>query len=724
MNILYVCTQHPGFGGASTETYEAIKQLRRKGCGVKGLFIVEHKCFLNCCDPDGIGGIEVATWHDRDDPKLLMGNYDVVIGKNYEAAWVIRKRADLPTIYLTSGIDHVSKFSRPASTFKEVIPDSSHDVRAFRSARYVIVHSTVDLAIYRSFLPPDLFAKITGDVVYTPNIAVPILKQNQIPYEKREFDLCFSASNWKRTMKNPGLMYAACQKLKGRYRIIVFGEEFNEPGVTAAGLVPHAEMMRLLGQSRVVAIPSFYDPSPNLYPEAVYSGCNIVCTPNVGNIKDHPGELLSPDLSAERFIETLQRALEMKKQLKYQTPTPEEATDQLLRRLTEIVQGFRHLTNETGTIHYRPRDFHPSVAATWPCFNKRFRSKFDKQQNVPASKIRVEVKNPSIPRSPNASAEDNIVQQLRSLLICPKCGNTPLNLQANLNQLKHSFICARCNFAVELNKGVAEFETDDRHVNSFTNEWDRHSRVQVDSHGYRCGYRGFIDSHDTFWKKTGLRPEDLSGQIVLDGGCGVGRFTEIAAEVARGVLAVDLSHAVYHAANLMAERNFHHALCLKANLEKLPLVDNCVDIAFTIGVAHHSPDPLQVLRELTRVTKRGGLVCGWLYAKHRSYGSPARDKVRAFTTNPANFEWVQKFSEMAPALRDLSLRGSWDELREVMGISSSTNDDECVLDTFDWLTPRYQYQYTADEIRQMLTSLGLTDIFMPPFPVSFKAKKA
>jgi SAM-dependent methyltransferase len=143
----------------------------------------------------------------------------------------------------------------------------------------------------------------------------------------------------------------------------------------------------------------------------------------------------------------------------------------------------------------------------------------------------------------------------------------------------------------------------------------------------------------------------------------------------------------------------------------------------TLGVAHHSPHPPLVFKELLRVLKPGGTLCGWVYAKHRSYLSPARAKFRAFTTDPANSGWVKHFSEQAPALRDLSVKGRWDELREVLGISTSRYDEECILDTLDWVTPEYQFQYTEDEMRQMLIGLGVIDVLFLPFPVSFRARK-
>ena len=344
MKILYICTQRPGFGGASTETYEAIKRLRDLGHTVVGLFIVGRNNERSLCDPDGIGGIESALWRHRDDHSLLAGDYDVLIGKNYEAGWVIRKRSDIPVVYLTSGIDYVSRLNKPAKELHEPFPKGGVDLRVFENASYVLVHSTLDLSIYRQFLPANLLNKIVDGVIYTPNIAVPSIDPGLLPkHDDRPFDLCFSASNWTRGMKNPTLLREMCSRLANDFKIVVCGEQFDHPGVHCPGLVIHRQMIKKLKMSRVTAIPSLYDPSPNLYPEAVYAGCNVVVSPNVGNIDGHPHQFLSKDLSPDSFERTLRVALTTKKQLGYRTPTPEEGAKQLESAVQKIITHFKRV---------------------------------------------------------------------------------------------------------------------------------------------------------------------------------------------------------------------------------------------------------------------------------------------------------------------------------------------------------------------------------------------
>jgi len=301
----------------------------------------------NWSDPDRIGGIRATGWCQRDDPALLAGDFDVMVGKNYDAPWVLRKRTDVPKVYLTSGVDFISRSGKPYHQVQEPPPEGNNDFVAFGSADHVLVHSTIDLAYYRKYFPAKLVAKIHRDsVIYTPDIAVPPINSEWArPYRERQFGLCFSASDWGRRMKNRGLLEAVARRFP-QVRIAVCGDRLNLPlpNVIDFGLVDHATMLTLLGNSRVVVIPSMYDPSPNLYAEAAKLGCNVVVSTNVGNIDKHPPPLCCPDLSIETFAAAITHALAEKQQLRYRKVDPMGAAEALLACLRSVCQSKRRKT--------------------------------------------------------------------------------------------------------------------------------------------------------------------------------------------------------------------------------------------------------------------------------------------------------------------------------------------------------------------------------------------
>lgn len=100
-------------------------------------------------------------------------------------------------------------------------------------------------------------------------------------------------------------------------------------------------------------------------------------------------------------------------------------------------------------------------------------------------------------------------------------------------------------------------------------------------------------------------------KVVLDGGCGKGRHTLLAAGWgARDVIGVDLSDAVESA--FAATRGSENMHIVQADLCRLPL-KQVFDYAFTIGVIHHLDDPNIGFRSLASKVKPGGHFSVWVY---------------------------------------------------------------------------------------------------------------
>jgi SAM-dependent methyltransferase len=108
-----------------------------------------------------------------------------------------------------------------------------------------------------------------------------------------------------------------------------------------------------------------------------------------------------------------------------------------------------------------------------------------------------------------------------------------------------------------------------------------------------------------------VRPEFFKEKIVLEGGCGKGRHTELAAMWgAREVIGIDLSEAVETA--FANTRDLENAHVIQADIYHLPLA-RVFDYGFSIGVLHHLPDPRGGFLSLASKVKEGGHLSAWVY---------------------------------------------------------------------------------------------------------------
>lgn len=170
-------------------------------------------------------------------------------------------------------------------------------------------------------------------------------------------------------------------------------------------------------------------------------------------------------------------------------------------------------------------------------------------------------------------------------------------------------------------------------------------QVNLNSDRYVHGYAAsVIDSHShrtiensAAYLVGRLRP----GATVLDLGCGAGTITTgIAAVVAPGrVVAVDVDAGVLDVARANAERAGIDTIDFRiGDAYRLDLPDDSVDVAHAHQVLQHLDDPVAVLRELARVTRRGGVIA----VRDGDYG--------AFTWYPDHSgldRWLQLYRALA-----------------------------------------------------------------------------
>lgn len=338
-------------------------------------------------------------------------------------------------------------------------------------------------------------------------------------------------------------------------------------------------------------------------------------------------------------------------------------------------------------------------------------------------------------------------QRLLQLLACPECHDS-LQLEAESRQdeevLAGILRCGRCGRAFPVRDGIPRFVEGDSYVSTFSFEWKRWQRTQLDTASRRT-------SELTFTNSTGKQPHELAGKLVLDAGCGAGRYMDVAARAGAEVVGVDLSFAVDVARKNLAA--FPRCHFVQADLSRLPFRRECFDFVYSIGVLHHTPDTHASFSSLVRTIRPGGGIAIWVYPRcrladafryfpnqvdvilrqdyhftlpahlqpiiRRSAGvldwtiKSSSDAQRFFTTRLPP-RWLYGMCHVAIPLYYLYRIPLFYPLRLLSKIGMDPNPEWRVLDTFDWYSPRYQWKHTFAEVRRWFEEAGLEEITLLP----------
>ncbi len=222
----------------------------------------------------------------------------------------------------------------------------------------------------------------------------------------------------------------------------------------------------------------------------------------------------------------------------------------------------------------------------------------------------------------------------------------------------------------------------------------------------------------TFRNRTGLTREDLEGALVLDAGCGMGRYLRVVAEAGAHAVGMDLSRAVEAARDLTSE--WPGVSVVQGDLLRLPFAEGSFDHIYSLGVLDHTPDPRRAFLGLTRLLKPGGRIAIWVYTRER----PALERIieahRAISTRLPIALLVPLSRLMAP-VGDLKRRLMASPNRLVaragvalnlltIGVSMHPDPEVRVCDTLDWYAPRYLSRHTVEEVRGWFAEAGLVDV--------------
>ena len=235
-------------------------------------------------------------------------------------------------------------------------------------------------------------------------------------------------------------------------------------------------------------------------------------------------------------------------------------------------------------------------------------------------------------------------------LACPNCGGE-LTLRGEVREdLEHvmagTLLCVQCQSQFSIRDGVpvllpASLETVKRETASrFAEEWTRWKDL-----------RGYYEEEFFAWVAP-VTGEDFRGKTVFEGGCGKGRHTAIvAAHEAKAIVSLDLGESAFVA--FAHTRDLPNAHVIIGDLLHPP-VRLVFDMAFSVGVLHHLPNPAAGFASLASRVRNGGRVFFWVYGYEGNewitrYINPIRKAItsklpaellRVLCLVPSAFLWI------------------------------------------------------------------------------------
>jgi SAM-dependent methyltransferase len=302
-------------------------------------------------------------------------------------------------------------------------------------------------------------------------------------------------------------------------------------------------------------------------------------------------------------------------------------------------------------------------------------------------------------------------------LVCPTCRDAlSLRVEAEVGAevMEGALRCARCGREYPIVRGVPRFVDSGAYADSFGFQWNRFGQVQLDS------VNGTRQSEEALEATTGWREADYAGRLVLDAGVGSGRYAEVVASKGGEVIGVDITAAIDAAwTNIGRHERVH---LLQADIFAMPFRDATFDLAYSVGVLHHTPDTRAAFERVAATVKPGGGFAVYVYAKY----TPANhfsDAIRKVTTRLPKRLMLALAAVAVPLWYPYQLPVVGKVLRIVAPISPHPDWRWRWLDTFDWYTPHYQWKALYPEVFRWFHETGFREIEIFDEPIRMRGRK-
>lgn len=235
--------------------------------------------------------------------------------------------------------------------------------------------------------------------------------------------------------------------------------------------------------------------------------------------------------------------------------------------------------------------------------------------------------------------------------------------------------------------------------NNFGHEWEYYSKLGWNEEvGVDASHRD--ESQKWFHEKSLLSKDDVSGKLVLDAGCGNGRFTRAAISAGANVISMDLTKAADVAYTNLCEMGMT-AQVIQGDILHAPFKKDLFEIVFTIGVVQHTGEPLRAVSILGSLVKPNGLLSVRTYQLANKRLEENDVAIRSETVK-LSLDDLHELSDILSKLTHFLLK------KKLYGkVAKHINLFPKRYDIFDWYSAPVAAKMTYEELKKTFNSIGL-----------------
>lgn len=265
---------------------------------------------------------------------------------------------------------------------------------------------------------------------------------------------------------------------------------------------------------------------------------------------------------------------------------------------------------------------------------------------------------------------------------------------------------------------IPRFAAEGSYASLFGEQWKVYKKTQLDS------YSGSPITENRLNRCLGNLHDQLNGKLVLEAGCGAGRFTEVLLKKGAKLVSADLSSAVEVNQENFPQNDSH--LVIQADINDMPFENESFDVVVCLGVIQHTPSPEKTIEDLFNLVKKGGTLVIDHYTKNRSnylrlatlYRAAIKDKPSSYTIPYTTklvkryLPWHKKFSSnrlLSILLNRISPVITY--YKAFPELNDQQQEEWALLDTHDSLTDWHKNFRNKSQIVNLLNKLGATEIW-------------